>query len=264
VDEIVPLPVVGGFVPVPNVCGSVLGVPIVDGNGPAVPIIDGDGLGIGTTTNGLTPALPISTEPNGIPVRAAVLGDMDGIAPLDEALLLVLVPQIAALPGNEVPIPTPIPPPSYVLKPDIPDAGLPVAEQLVPAPANPMVPLVAGLIPGVASSVAPMGIPVGETDEPGAIPSGEVPAIAGMGLPIPPTCAKAGLQPNSAARVAAINARRIVISIVLRQGSGRAQRSTGPASLISSFGALSISLTLFSDCCNSVAVEHRQTARRHH
>ena len=257
-----PVPVAGGFVPAPIVGGNVLGVPIVDGNGPAVPIVDGDALGVGTTTNGLTPGLPISTEPNGIPVRAAVPGDVDGIAPVDEALLLELVPQIAELPGNEVPIPTPIPPPSYVLEPDIPDAGLPVAEQVMPAPANPVVPLVAGLIPDVASSVAPIGIPVGETGEPEAMPSGEVAAIPGV--PIPPTCAKAGLQPKSAARVAAINARRIVISIVLRQGSGRAHRPTGPASLISSFGALSISPTLFSDCCNSVAVEHKQPARRHH
>jgi hypothetical protein len=191
-----------------------------------------------------------------------VLGDVDDIAPVDEALLPVLVPQTAALPGIEVPIPSPIPPPSYVLVPDSPDAGPPMAEQVVPAPANPMVPLVIGLIPGVASSVAPMGIPVGETGEPGAMPSGEVAAIPGV--PIPPTCAKAGLQPKSAARVAAINVRRITISIVLRQRSARAHRSTGPASLISSFGALSISPTLFLDCCNSVAVEHKQAARRHH
>jgi hypothetical protein len=97
-------------VPTPVVGGNVLGVPIIDGNGPTVPIVDADALGVGTTTNGLTPALPISTEPNGIPVRAAVLGDVDDIVPVEEALLLV--PQIAALPGNEVPIPTPIPPPS--------------------------------------------------------------------------------------------------------------------------------------------------------
>ena len=37
-----------------------------------------------------------------------------------------------------------------------------------------------------------MGIPIGETGEPGAMPSGEVAAIPGIGLPIPPTCEKAG------------------------------------------------------------------------
>jgi hypothetical protein len=137
-----------------------------------------------------------------------------------------------------------------------------MAEQVVPAPANPMVPLVAGLIPGIVSSVAPMRMPVGETGEPGVMPSGEVAAIPGV--PIPPTCANTGLQPKSAARVAAISARRIVISVVLWRESGRAHRSTGPASLITSFGTLSISPTLFSDCCNRVAVEHNRTARRHH
>jgi hypothetical protein len=73
-------------VPAPVVGGNVLEVPIVDGNGPTVPIIDGDALGVGTTTNGLTPALPISTEPNGIPVRATVLGDMDDIAAVDGSI----------------------------------------------------------------------------------------------------------------------------------------------------------------------------------
>jgi hypothetical protein len=191
--------------------------------------------------------LPISTEPNGIPGRTTPLDDVAGIAAVNEAPLLEPVPQIAALPGNEVPIP--IPPPSYVLELYIPPDALPVAEQVVPAPANPMVPSVSGLSPGDASSVAPKGIPVSGTDAPGTMPSGEVAAIPGV--PIPPTCAKAGLQPKSAARVAAINARRIAISIVLRQGSGRAHRSTGPASLISSFGALSILPTLFPDCCDS-------------
>jgi hypothetical protein len=67
-----------------------------------------------------------------------------------------------------------------------------------------------------------MGIPAGGTGEPGAMPSGEVAPISVVGLlPIPPTCAKTGLQPKSAASIAAINARRIVISIVLTQRSGR-------------------------------------------
>jgi hypothetical protein len=98
--------------------------------GLSAPIVDGVGLGTGTTTNGLIPALPIATEPIGIPVRAP-LGDVDNIAGADEALLLELVPQIAALPGNDVPVPTPIPPPSYVLEPDIPD-DVPMAEHVMP------------------------------------------------------------------------------------------------------------------------------------
>jgi hypothetical protein len=119
-------------------------------------------------------------------------------------------------------------------------------------------------MPGDTISVAPMGIPVGDTDEPGAIPSGEVAAIPGVGMPTPPTCAKAGLQPSSAARATGINARRIVISIVLTRGPRSRLPIHGPLSLVSLFGALSVLPTLLSDCCNSVAFEHKQTARRHH
>jgi hypothetical protein len=81
---------------------------------------------------GLTPALPISTEPNGIPERETPLGDKEGVAAIDEGLLLTPVPQTAALPGNDIPTAIPIPPPSYVLVLDIPDDTLAVAGQLVP------------------------------------------------------------------------------------------------------------------------------------
>jgi hypothetical protein len=83
-------------------------------------------------SRGLIPALPISTEPNGIPERETPLGDKEGVAAIDEGLLLTPVPQTAALPGNETPAAVPIPPPSYVLVFDIPDDALPVAGQLVP------------------------------------------------------------------------------------------------------------------------------------
>ena len=62
----------------------------------------------------------------------------------------------------------------------------------MPTPAIPAVPSVSGLSPGDVSSVAPKGIPVGGTDAPGTMPSGEVAAMPGIGLPIPPICAKAG------------------------------------------------------------------------
>jgi hypothetical protein len=87
--------------------------PVVE-HGMPLPVIDGDGMGAGTTSNGLTPALPISTEPNGIRVRAAPPGEVGDVAADNEALLLELMPQVpdvAAPPGN-VPVPTPIPPPS--------------------------------------------------------------------------------------------------------------------------------------------------------
>ncbi len=108
----------------------------------------------------------------------------------------------------------PPPPSKVVLEPDIPDDGLPVTKHVVPFPVIPIVPAGTPLSPGDASSVAPMGIPVGGTGKPGAMPSGEVALIPGVGLPIPPTCANAGLQPKSAACIAAINTPRIMISIV--------------------------------------------------
>jgi hypothetical protein len=190
--------------------------PVVE-HGMPLPIVEGFGLGVGTTSNGLTPALPISTEPNGIPVRAAPPGEVGDVAADDEALLLELVPhvpEVAAPPGN-VPVPTPSPPPSkFVPEPDIPDDGLPMTKHVVPFPVIPIVPAGTPLSPGDASSVAPMGIPVGGTGKPGAMPSDEVAPIPGVGLPIPPTCANAGMQPKSTACIAAINTRRIMISIV--------------------------------------------------
>jgi hypothetical protein len=93
--------------------------PVEDINDPVVehgtpfPMVDGYGLGAGTAVNRLTPALPISTAPNGIPVRATPPGGADDVAADNEGLPLELVPQVpgvGALPGNDVSIP--IPPPS--------------------------------------------------------------------------------------------------------------------------------------------------------
>jgi hypothetical protein len=201
--------------------------PVVE-HGMPLPIVEGFGLGVGTTSNGLTPALPISTEPNGIPVRGRPPGDADDVA----ALVVELVPQapdIAALPGSDVPVPVP-PPSKVVLEPDIPDDGLPMTKHVVPFPVIPIVPAGAPLSPGDASSVAPMGIPAGGTGEPDAMPSGEVALIPGVGLPILPTCANAGMQPKSAACIAAINTCRIMISIIRAQRSGRlVDKNSDPA-----------------------------------
>jgi hypothetical protein len=69
-----------------------------------------------------------------------------------------------------------------------------------------------GLTPGVLSSVAPMGMPVGVTGEPGPMPSGEVGLRLGTGLAVPPTCANAGLHAKSAASVLTINVLRMTLS----------------------------------------------------
>jgi hypothetical protein len=88
--------------------------PVVE-HGMPLPIVEGFGLGVGTTVNGLIPALPISTEPIGIPVRAPPPGGAGDVAADNEAPPFELMPQgpeVAALPGNDVPVPTPSPPPS--------------------------------------------------------------------------------------------------------------------------------------------------------
>jgi hypothetical protein len=202
-------------------------VPVVETGDEGTSVVTvGAGLIVGTDDDGtgvaLSPPLPSCTEPNGIPVREMRLGDEVGeddiAADADAAPLVPVlhVPDVVALPGNGVPVPAPNPPPSkFVLVPDAPADGLAMDEHIVPVPVIPVVSVSIGLSPGDASSVAPMGRPTGATEEPGVMPSGEVEPIPGVGLAIPPTCAKTGLQPKRAAAVAAINARRIVISFML-------------------------------------------------
>ena len=80
-----------------------------------------------------------------------------------------------------------------------------------------------GLTPGDAISVAPIGIPVGETDEPDVMPSGEVAPIVGVGAAIPETCALATLQTKSAGTTAAIN--KDLIGILRLQTASPRQES---------------------------------------
>jgi hypothetical protein len=219
-----PIPGVGESVvmgrPAAFVAGATQGGVLANaGEGGLAPIIGGIGLGrlgVGTTIIGLTPPLPISTEPKGIPVRARPPGVVGDVAAKDEGLLLEvvlpLVPGIAVLPDIDAPFPIPNPPPSYVvLEPTIPDAGLPIAEPVMPEPVIPIMPLGNGLSPGDTSSVAPRGNPVGATDEPGVMPSGDVAPMLGVGLPIPPTWAKAEPQLNSTADAATI-AKRVIMA----------------------------------------------------
>jgi hypothetical protein len=198
----------------------------------------GDTLSVGTAAAELTPRLPISVDPNGIPVRAAPPGVVADVGVEDEAMLLepvphipdmpevcsipdvaeiaddvespgeVDIPDVAAVAGAAVP--TPIPPPSKLAAdPNIDEGAVPMVEHAVPLVGIAIVPVAspgAGLTPGDAISVEPSGIPVGETGEPAvAMPSGEVAARLGVGLAIPLTCARAALQTKSAAGIAAIN-----------------------------------------------------------
>ena len=197
------------------------------GNDGVTPTV-GNTLIVGTAAAELTPRLPISKDPNGIPVRAAPPSAVGAVEVRvdDEAMLLepephipdnpdvsvipdvVDIPDVADTPDEvDIPgvvavvVPTAIPPPSkLVVDPNIDDGGVPTVEHVVPLLGIAMVPVTpmgAGLIPGEAISVEPRGMPVGETVEP--IPSGEVAPMVGVGLAIPLTCAVALLQAKSAA-----------------------------------------------------------------
>jgi hypothetical protein len=215
-----------------------------DAVNPTVPTV-GDTVIVGTAAAELTPRLPISNDPSGIPVRATPPGAMGAVevGVDDEATLLEPAPHIPDIPAvsiipevvdvpdvlkrfveSEIPdvdapdiaappgAPAPIPPPSKLaVDPNIDDGEVPTVEHAVPLVVLgiamvPVTPVGAGLSPGEVISVEPSGIPVGETGEPVvAMPSGEVAARDGVGLAIPLTCAMATLQTTSAGRIAAIN-----------------------------------------------------------
>jgi hypothetical protein len=216
------------------------------GSDPTLPTV-GNTLIVGTAAAELTPRLPTSTDPSGIPVRATppgAVGDVD-VGVDDEAMLLepephipdspdvssipevadvpavadiageVDIPDVAAVAGAAVP--SAIPPPSKLaVDPNVPVGEVPVVEHVVPLLGIEIVPVTptgAGLTPGDAISVEPRGMPVWGTAEPAPMPSGEVAAIVGVGLAIPLTCAKAAaLQRTSAEKIAAINDDFILIS----------------------------------------------------
>jgi hypothetical protein len=214
----------------------------------------GDTVIVGTAAAELTPRLPISVDPNGIPVRApppGVVADVD-VGVEDEAMLLepephipdmpevCSIPEVADIPDvadmpddvdiSDVPavagaaVPTAIPPPSKLaVDPNIDDGAVPTVEHVVPLLGIAMVPVApvgAGLMPGDAISVEPSGMPVWETAEPVPMPSGEVAPMVGVGLAIPLTCARATLQPSSAGRTAAIND-NLIVNLLLKPAMRR-------------------------------------------
>jgi hypothetical protein len=148
------------------------------------------------------PDVSIIPEVVDIPDVAEIPDDVDVDVPD-----IAVAPDVAAVAG--VAAPTAVPPPSKLaVEPNIPDGEVPEVEHVVPLPGIAIVPVEVvgiGLTPGEAISVAPIGIPVGETDEPDVTPSGEVAPMVGVGVAVPPTCAMATLQTNSAGRTAAIN-----------------------------------------------------------
>jgi hypothetical protein len=144
---------------------------------------------------GLRPGLLSSVEPIGIvgtpscEVAGVEVLDCEDVAlPVAEVGLHVVVIGAAA-PGSVAPVMTPTPLASNcAVEPDVPVIVLPTPglEHAV-AEATPLE--VPELTPGVASGVAPKGIPVGATAVPEVLmPRGEVVGTAGAGV-LPRTCA---------------------------------------------------------------------------
>jgi hypothetical protein len=186
---------------------------------------------IGTGAAALTPRLPISVDPRGIPVLAtppATTGAVDDgvdIGVEDDAMLpepephIPDIPEVSSIPGvvetpddGEIPAgcasPRDMPPPSKLaVDPNIDDGALPRVEHVAPLDVEivPVASAGAGLMPGETISVEPSGMPVGETGEPAPMLSGDVVPMVGVGLAIPVTCAMATVPMNSVGMTAATN-----------------------------------------------------------
>jgi hypothetical protein len=231
---------------VPVVVPAVESVPVVEDiesveHGTVLPngVTGAAGLRVRATDGGLRPPAPSSVEPRGIPTRPTdatepiPVGEEAEVAGPAKALPLV----VAQVPDA---VPT-VPPPSKtefetdVLAEDVPIVGLSVpdvvevVEVVVPKDAcgieppmpehgvlaaNPSgdAPDVVGLTPGDASSVAPRGMPVGATAEPGPMPSGDVMPSGDPGE----ICAKAEPQPTRSAVRAEIQMRVIALPILTK------------------------------------------------
>jgi len=175
-------------------------VGIVGTNG-AVPRV-GNTLIVGTAGAELTPRLPISIDPNGIPVRAlppGVVGDVD-VGVDDDATLLEPEPHIPDIPAvSNVPEVVDIPDvPNGVDEVDIPDdiAVLPDIAALL-------------AVPAVAGAPVPIPIPIPPPSKLVVDPNiavGEVPTVehvvplVGMEI-VPVTPVGAGLMPGDAISV---------------------------------------------------------------
>jgi hypothetical protein len=198
---------------------------------------------VGTIAAELTPRLPISVEPIGMPVRGTPPGVVGDVGVDDAARLLEPAPHMLWVPEvsiradvggiPDVPIidvvlcgmtvPTATPPPSKVVaEPNIVDGAVPMVEHTV----LPIVPIGAGLTPGETISVAPNGMPVPPTGALGNMPNGEVAESEGVGITW--ACwAKAG--PHSKAEAAVIIRKRFMVFLRCRSSTRRTSReATGP------------------------------------
>ena len=171
-------------------------------------ITGAEGIGLKATDGGLRPPPPSSVEPSGIPTGRTVEP-----GPIVEAIGGDAVADAAQAPGALAAIP----PPSKSGAPDIPVTAAEADVGEAPAHVAPIMgaaPDVVGLTPGVASSVAPRGIPVCPTGALG-MPSGDVMPSAGKGETFMEACACAAPQPKSDAAAPATRAaekiRRLIV-----------------------------------------------------
>jgi hypothetical protein len=158
-------------------------------------------------------AVPAVPPPSNSIVETAVGADAPAVdipLPTDVPVIELVRPDV--VPGNEVPVPETV----GGLPKDVCGIEPPTPEHSVVGPIVPNVPDIIGLTPSVLSSVAPSGMPVGATGEPGPMPSGEVAPMLGTGLGIPPTCANAGLHAKSAPKAVTISAQRITLLPAMR------------------------------------------------
>lgn len=227
---------------------GIVGTTVLD---PTLPTM-GETPSVGTAAAELTPRLPISVDPKGMPVRAAppgVIGVVD--AGVDDDAMLpepephmpdmpaVSIPEVADIPddadaADEIGIsdvaavagaalPAAIPPPSKLdVDPNIPAGAVPEVAQVVPSPGieiEPVTLVEAGLTPGDTISVEPIGIPVGPTVMPELIPSGEVAPIEGAAVTVP-TWANARLHSNAEATAITRTRGFMAISLVVSRAIG--------------------------------------------
>jgi hypothetical protein len=165
-----------------------------------------DAFGLSAMNGGLRPPPPSSVEPSGIPagptvdpgpIDEASGGDAvaDAVQPPD-VLPAIPPPSKGAVPNvpvTEPPVPADAPVTGLPMLGDVPVVELPMAanggvDETHGAPSIGEAPDVVGLTPGVASSVAPRGIPVCPTGAFG-MPSGEVRPSGGRGEVLMGACA---------------------------------------------------------------------------
>ena len=174
---------------------------------------------IGTIAAELTPRLPISVEPIGMPVRGTPPGVVGDVGADDAVVLPEPAPHMLWLPDvsiradvggmsddgiaivlGGVTVPSGMPPPSKLAAdPNIVDGAVPMVEHTV-LPMMPVDGSGAGLTPGEVISVAPNGMPVPPTGALGTMPSGEVADSDGVGITAA-CCAKAWLHSSAEAVV---------------------------------------------------------------